>query len=338
MIIGLTGKNASGKGEVARIFRDGGFEEFSLSDEIRASLEDRGMETTRNNLIEEGRRLRNDEGLDSLAKRVVYRFSSGLNQVVDSIRNPAEVTFLRTLDNFFLLAVDAPIDTRFERLRQRNRPGDPTDIDGFVQAEARELESGDPAAQQLIETIALADYHIDNSTTIEDLTAQVKTIFRQAAGRLIRPSWDEYFMTIAEVVSSRSNCVKRHVAAVVVRDNRIISTGYNGTPRGTPNCNEGGCERCLSLAPSGSGLGECVCSHAEENAIVQAAYHGVSLKGSKIYSTFMPCILCTKMIINAGIAEVVYGADYPLPESARSLFHDAGVVARKFTLPPKRRT
>lgn len=95
-----------------------------------------------------------------------------------------------------------------------------------------------------------------------------------------RPSWDEYFMSIALVVATRSNCRTRKVAAVVVRDKRIVSTGYNGTPRNTKNCIDGGCERCYkrTLETAGQNLSECACSHGEENAIVQAAYHGISLK------------------------------------------------------------
>ena len=95
------------------------------------------------------------------------------------------------------------------------------------------------------------------------------------------------------------------------------------------NCNEGGCPRCNSLAPSGTKLGECLCSHAEENAIVQAAYHGISVSSATIYSTFSPCLICTKMIINAGIAEVVYDLDYPLNDSAEALLKEAGATARR---------
>ena len=102
--------------------------------------------------------------------------------------------------------------------------------------------------------------------------------------KMERPDWDTYFMEIANVVARRSNCSRRHVAAVIVKDKRIISTGYNGTPRGLKNCHEGGCPRCSSNAPSGSHLGECLCSHGEENAIVSAAYHGVSVKDATLYS------------------------------------------------------
>lgn len=143
-----------------------------------------------------------------------------------------------------------------------------------------------------------------------------------------RPDWDNYFMEIAQVVARRSNCSRRHVAAVIVKDSRIISTGYNGTPRGLKNCSEGGCPRCSSNTPSGSNLGECLCSHGEENAIVSAAYHGVSVKDSTLYTTFSPCLLCAKMIINAGIKEVVYRERYSIDTTAAAILKEAGVVLR----------
>ena len=143
-----------------------------------------------------------------------------------------------------------------------------------------------------------------------------------------RPDWDEYFMEIAKVVAARSNCSRRHVAAVIVKDKRIISTGYNGTPRGIRNCNEGGCPRCKSNAPSGTALEECLCSHGEENAIVQAAYHGISIKGATLYTTFSPCLLCAKMIINGGIAEVVFNEHYSIDGTARRILQEAGVILR----------
>ena len=144
----------------------------------------------------------------------------------------------------------------------------------------------------------------------------------------IRPDWDEYFMQIAQVVALRSNCSRRQVAAVIVKDHRIISTGYNGTPRGITNCDEGGCPRCNSDAPSGTALEECLCCHGEENAIVQAAYHGISVKDSTLYTTFSPCLLCAKMIINAGIKEVVYAERYSIDGTSRRILNEAGVILR----------
>ena len=116
----------------------------------------------------------------------------------------------------------------------------------------------------------------------------------------------------------------------VAKDHRVISTGYNGTPRGVRNCNEGGCPRCNGGAETGTRLDECLCSHGEENAITQAAYHGVSVRGASIYTTFSPCLICTKMIINAGVTEVIYDTRLPMEEISSNLFREAGIKVRRF--------
>jgi dCMP deaminase len=149
--------------------------------------------------------------------------------------------------------------------------------------------------------------------------------------KMKRPDWDEYFMNIAEVAATRSNCSRRHVASIIVKDKRIISTGYNGTPRGVKNCDDGGCPRCASDTPSGEKLTECICSHGEENAIVQAAYHGISVKDASIYSTYSPCLLCAKMIINAGIKEVIYRKNYHMEELTSKLFNCVGIKVRQIS-------
>jgi dCMP deaminase len=138
-------------------------------------------------------------------------------------------------------------------------------------------------------------------------------------------------MDIAHVVARRSNCSRRQVAAVIVHEKRIISTGYNGTPRGVKNCFDDGCPRCASDTASGENLGDCICAHAEENSIVQAAYHGISVRGGTLYCTISPCLMCSKMIINAGITEVVYEHEYQFNEQARELFEEAGVRCRQFS-------
>jgi dCMP deaminase len=166
----------------------------------------------------------------------------------------------------------------------------------------------------------------------ESAQEKLNQVVLRELGRQERPSWDEYFMKIAQVASMRSNCIKRKVGAVIVRDKRIVSTGYNGTPRGTKNCNEGGCPRCNSLASSGTRLDECLCSHAEENSITQAAYHGTSVKEGALYTTFAPCLMCTKMIINSGIIEVVFNLDYPMNDVVFNLFKQADVRIRQHRL------
>jgi dCMP deaminase len=330
MIIGLTGRNASGKTEVADYLKSRGFEYHSLSDEIRAEIRRRGKEITREILIVVGNELRSAFGPGVLAERILQRLGQDRNFVVDSIRNPAEVEVLRRRLDFKLLAVQAAQPVRFERSRSRGREGAAQTLEQFVTEEERELASGDPAAQQLIATQKLADILLDNDGSIQELHGRLEKLLPRLMSDFRRPDWDEYFMSIAKVVASRSNCIKRKVAAIIVKDRRVISTGYNGTPKGARNCNDGGCPRCSGMAQSGTGLEECLCCHGEENAITQAAYHGTSLKGATLYTTFAPCLLCTKMIINSGIQEVVYNQEYPLNETSLKLLRECGVILRQY--------
>lgn len=330
MIIGITGKNGSGKGTVADFLKKRGFIYYSLSDVLREELKNQGKEVTRENLIKIGNKLREESGANVLADKICKKLHSDKNYIVDSIRNPFEVERLKKEKNFFLIKVTAPQKIRFLRCKERAREGAEITLKDFIEIEKRELKSNDKNAQQILKTEELADYEIDNSKTIESLEEQCISILKKTKKIKFeaRPSWDQYFMDIAKVVSSRSNCIKRHVAAIIVKDRRIISTGYNGTPRGIKNCFEGGCKRCNSFGVSGEDLGECICSHAEENAITQAAYHGVAIKGATIYVTFSPCLMCTKMIINSGIVEVVYGEEYSINQLEFSLFKEASVKVR----------
>ena len=329
MIIGLTGKNGSGKGEVAAFLRDKSFYYYSLSDVLREELESRKIPITRDALIQTGNELRQNYGPDVLARLTLRKIDPNRNYVVDSIRNPAEIRALKNAGNFVLFSIDAPAEIRFERIRSRGREQDPQSFQDFLLVEEAERKNPDQSKQSIEDCVVMADYTIVNDDSLESLHKKITAIVSQVLQQAKRPDWDEYFMSIAQVVASRSNCVKRKVAAVVVKDRRIISTGYNGTPRGTKNCNEGGCPRCNQLARSGTALEDCLCSHGEENAITHAAYHGTSLKGASLYSTFSPCLLCTKMIINAGIAEVTYNHDYPLGEASLKLLEEAGVSIRK---------
>ena len=144
-----------------------------------------------------------------------------------------------------------------------------------------------------------------------------------------RPTLDEYFMEIARVVSKRSTCLRHKNGAVLVRGNHIISTGYNGAPRGLPHCEEVGCLREQNNIPSGERHELCRGAHAEANTIVQAALHGISTEGSTMYSTHQPCSFCAKLIINAGIREVVYVFPYP-DKLALELLENAGIRLRQY--------
>ena len=247
------------------------------------------------------------------------------NYVIDSIRHPAEVAALKKAGSFSLFHIFAPLEARFERSLARNRAGDAGTLQDFIRMEEREFASSNAAAQQLLETERLANRTIENSGTIDEFASQLNIALREVEVASARPSWDQYFMDIAKQVAARSNCMKRQVAAVIVSERRIISTGYNGTPRGVKNCNEGGCPRCNGFSESGKNLDECLCSHGEENAIVQASYHGIAIRDATLYTTFSPCLMCSKMIINAGIRRVVYYDAYPLNDTATRMLNEAGV-------------
>ena len=151
---------------------------------------------------------------------------------------------------------------------------------------------------------------------------------------MVKQSWDNYFMDIAHTVKKRSSCLTRQVGAVIVLDKRIIATGYNGTPMGLKNCNEGGCPRCVArmrgeIKP-GTDLDKCTCCHAEENAIVQSALHGISTKGATAYITLTTCTQCAKMLINAGIRRVVSEQPYP-DDLGTQMLKEVGIELDIFT-------
>lgn len=146
--------------------------------------------------------------------------------------------------------------------------------------------------------------------------------------RTERPSWDEYFMEIAELVAMRATCLRRAVGAVIVKNRRILSTGYNGAPSGIAHCSEMGCLRETMNIESGQRHELCRGIHAEQNAIIQAAYHGVSIQGGTLYCTNLPCSICTKMVINAGITEIFYKGGYA-DELASVLLEEAGIAPKQ---------
>ena len=143
-----------------------------------------------------------------------------------------------------------------------------------------------------------------------------------------RPGWDDYFMDIANLVASRSTCLRRHVGCVMVKDRRILSTGYNGAPSGVAHCVDVGCKRMQEGIPSGERVEMCRGVHAEQNAIIQGARHGVILQGATAYTTTRPCSICTKMLINAGIEEVIFEGEFP-DDLSRDLLKEAGVFCHQ---------
>jgi dCMP deaminase len=145
----------------------------------------------------------------------------------------------------------------------------------------------------------------------------------------VRPGWDEYFLEIARVVAGRSTCIRRQVGAVIVRERRILATGYNGAPAGLKHCLETGCLREQKQVPPGERHELCRGLHAEQNALIQAAVYGIAIKGAVCYITHQPCVLCAKMMINAKIEKVVFRGDYP-DQLALEMLREAGVEIARY--------
>ncbi|MFO0703418.1 MAG: dCMP deaminase family protein [Patescibacteria group bacterium] len=152
------------------------------------------------------------------------------------------------------------------------------------------------------------------------------------------PDWDKYFMSIAQVVKTRGNCLLKQVGVVLVKDKRIIATGYNGTPAGVKNCLDGGCLRCSlknkGKLKSGEQKGTCLCVHAEVNSVIQSAYWGTSTKGSKLYTTLHPCMLCAKELINAGVEELYYMEEDNGEKESLALLRKSLNRVKRITLKP----
>lgn len=335
MFLGFTGPNAAGKGEaIKHLVENRKFISFSLSDIIREEAKKRGLEPTRDNLIAIGNELREKEGTSILAKRTVAKIKNMPQAIIDSIRNVSEIEELRkNLKGFVLIGVTADVKVRFERAKARGRAGDGTTLEEFKKKEEKENTS-DEKAQQLNKCFQLADVTIDNSGTVEELNKKMDAILEKLNySPYKRPTWDEYFMKMAYLVAERSTCLRHHVGAVIVKNNTIISSGYNGAPSGTKDCIELGCLRDQLGIKSGTQHEVCRAVHAEQNAIIQASLHNTSTEGATLYCTHSPCIICAKMAANAKIKRFVTSGFYP-DKTYQELFAEAGVKFDVIEKPP----
>ncbi|TKA83708.1 hypothetical protein B0A55_00306 [Friedmanniomyces simplex] len=231
-----------------------------------------------------------------------------------SIHDEATVEALCHRPFFLLLHIDAPLSTRWQRFKTRctSTSTTPRTLEQFVQANDAHLYN--PSTGGLATLASRAQINLLNSTTsLRNLHSALDALNLTDESRL-RPTWDHYFMTLASLAARRSNCMRRQVGCVLVRANRVIATGYNGTPRHITNCNAGGCPRCNDGGGrSGVGLSTCLCLHAEENALLEAG---------------------RERIVQVGIAEVVFNRSYYMDAETAKIFGEAGVQLRQFS-PPK---
>jgi dCMP deaminase len=332
MIIGLTGMYCSGKDSVAEYLARKGFVHFSLSDIIREELGRRGIEVTRDNLIKVANELRDSLGHGVLGERAVERMKGGEGDfVISSIRHPAEVKSLRKAGRFFLVEVRSPIRMRFARVKARNRENDPNTLSELKEKERLESQESGPG-QQLTNVIRLAEAVVMNDKTLKELHSKTDKLvadLRKKAEKMpkhVRPSWDEYFMGIVDAVAKRATCDRGRTAVVIVKDKRMLSTGYVGSPIGAPHCDDVGHLMKKVIHEDASISQHCMrTNHAEINAVALAARNGVAIDGGTLYCKLAPCYTCAKMIINAGIKRVVCQKRYHADKESMALFRQVGI-------------
>lgn len=322
MFIGLTGHMGSGKGEVAKILQAQGFQYISLSNAVREEATERSLEHTRENLQMVGNSMREEfgGGVFGVKMREHIGCDTYGKWVIDGIRNPAEVCELQKLSNFYLLGMSPSRETIIERIMSRNRDGDALTREEIESKLDKERGIGEPEnGQQVEKCLKMVDYIVVNEGELSELEEKIMHFVRLIAGQ-DRPTFDEVFMEISYTWAKRATCLRRKVGAVIAKDKQQLTAGYNGAPRGIPHCEEvGGCLREKMNIPSGQRHEICRGTHAEQNAITQAAKFGIDISGSILYCNTFPCIICTKMILNAGIIKVVYDSDYNDPLSKEIL-------------------
>ncbi|WYZ41792.1 hypothetical protein EsH8_V_000687 [Colletotrichum jinshuiense] len=264
---------------------------------------------------------------DALLDFVTTRWQS--RYVTTDVHNEAILDVLSRRPFFMLISVDAPLTVRHARFRTLHNPH--CTLESFALASDTHLYHPHDGLQSLISraTVRL----LNTSSSLAHLYATLGKLQLADPVRL-RPSWDAYFMSLATLASLRSNCMKRRVGAVLVgREKRVISTGYNGTPRGLQNCSDGGCSRCNSGNSSGVGLATCLCIHAEENALLEAGRERIR-EGAVLYCDTCPCLTCSIKICQVGIDEVVYAHGYSMDTETAAVFRQAGVKLRQYIPAP----
>jgi dCMP deaminase len=241
--------------------------------------------------------------------------------VIFPITLACEVEVLRQKTFFMLVGVDGPVSRRFEHYKKKYNKSKANVLD-FTKLDDKINYALEDYPSNVYECLYTADKVLFNCTDREGLYGQLRALDVLNAEHL-RPGWDTYFIRLSELASTRSNCMKRPTGAIIVRRNRIVATGYSGTPYGTTNCCEGGCEVCNSEAREGTMLDLCTCVHAEANAILHAGR--AHCLGGTLYSSTFPCLLCSKIVIQSGISRVVYHKPYEGSEIGQQMMGQAGI-------------
>lgn len=330
MKIGVTGTFCAGKDTFAEYLIQQGYEHISLSDMIREECSSRGFAITRDNLQRIGNEMRGKEGAGILAKKAIAKMNPSKNYVITSIRNPLEVKELAKSKNFTLVKIDAPIELRFKRILERGRKeNDPSTLEEFQESERREMESADENSQKIKDCMDMALFTIINdSLTKDEFYSKIKDSLPaiEAAAAYTRPTWDEYFIELMKVIGTRGTCNRGRSGCVIVKDKRVVATGYVGAPAGLAHCDEVGHWFKKTIHEDGNITQHCIRTvHAEANAIAQAAKYGINIDGATLYCKMEPCLDCTKLLISAGIKRVVCDKRYQAAKESREMLEEAGI-------------
>lgn len=333
-IIGITGTLGAGKGTIVEyLIEKKGYIHYSVRAFIAKEIQNRGLDVNRDTLTMVANDLRATHSpsyiIDCLYEQACI---AGKNAVIESVRTPGEVASLRSKGHFTLFAVDADREVRYQRIKERQSETDNVSFETFVANEERELSSQDPNKQNIAECVRQADFIFQNNGSIEDLYVQVEKVLKNIEDKKHhRPSWDEYFMNLADTVAERATCDRGRSGCVIVKDRQILVTGYVGSPRGLPHCDDVGHLFKKMIHEDGHITQHCVRTvHAEQNAITQAARRGIALEGSTLYCRMTPCRTCAMLIINCGITRVVCQRKYHDCSDSENMFKEAGVKLEYF--------
>lgn len=357
MIIGITGTLGAGKGTIVDFLKHTGFKHYSVREFLTDEIKKRGLSVNRDNMVIVANQLREINSPSYIIEALYEQAKEqGGNVVIESIRTPGEAHKIKELGGY-LIAVDADSKTRYSRILIRQTETDNVSYEKFMENEKREMFSTDPNKQNLSECIDMADYIIYNNKTFEELNKKIRETYQDILNQInekrfqplekiekkaetikaitetIRPLWEEYFMKITSVVAERSTCLRHNVGAIIVKNKRIIATGYNGAVKGQEDCLNLGCRKNELNLESGFGSEECRAVHAEQNAIIQAALHGINTEGATLYCTTIPCRMCAKEIVNAGIKEVITYSDYAGAKGSIEFLEKCGVKFKKIQRP-----
>lgn len=238
--------------------------------------------------------------------------------VITCLRKRSEFELFLGRPFFMIVAVLAPVHVRYSRCRQRQAT--------LTLEQLVSQDDHDTYVNELVHILPSARLTISNGSSVERLRDLVRSL--ELDERWTRPTWDAYFMRMAELAATRSNCMKRSVGCIIVKDKRVVATGYNGTAKGLINCCDGGCPRCNKNSRCGEGLETCLCLHAEDNALLEAGR--VRCDGATLYCTHAPCLGCSIKLIQCGIGRIVYAKEYSIAHDATHLLRQAGVTLDKF--------